>query len=89
MASRLLQRDRSRRCGCGERGVAEVYEHPFFASIDWEGLLAMEVRPPFEPDMDTTPPARQQIPKAYEGSELDYFCQARAHPRLRTPPPYV
>ncbi|EOD19245.1 hypothetical protein EMIHUDRAFT_444936 [Emiliania huxleyi CCMP1516] len=75
LASRLLQRDRSRRCGCGERGVAEVYEHPFFASIDWEGLLAMEVRPPFEPDMDTTPPARQQIPKAYEGSELDYFCQ--------------
>ena len=68
--------------------MAEVYEHPFFASIDWEGLLAMEVRPPFEPDMDTTPPARQQIPKAYEGSELDYFCQARPPiPPARPPAP--
>ncbi|EOD19734.1 hypothetical protein EMIHUDRAFT_50912, partial [Emiliania huxleyi CCMP1516] len=48
IVSGLLKRDQSQRCGCGERGVIEIYEHAFFRDIDWEGLLSMDSKPPFE-----------------------------------------
>ena len=59
IVSGLLKRDQSQRCGCGERGVIEIYEHAFFRDIDWEGLLSMDSKPPFEIDMDDEPPRRQ------------------------------
>ncbi|XP_029308229.1 serine/threonine-protein kinase Sgk2b [Cottoperca gobio] len=44
----LLERDVSKRLG-GSRDLVEVQEHPFFASISWDDLLARKVRPPFIP----------------------------------------
>ncbi|XP_076592412.1 serine/threonine-protein kinase Sgk2b [Chaetodon auriga] len=44
----LLQRDVSRRLG-GSLDFVELQEHPFFASINWDDLLARKVRPPFIP----------------------------------------
>ncbi|XP_070767367.1 serine/threonine-protein kinase Sgk2b [Enoplosus armatus] len=44
----LLERDVSKRLG-GSRDLVELQEHPFFASINWDDLLAKKVRPPFIP----------------------------------------
>ncbi|KAI9540459.1 hypothetical protein NQZ68_040121 [Dissostichus eleginoides] len=44
----LLERDVSKRLG-GISDFAELQEHPFFASIKWDNLLARKVRPPFIP----------------------------------------
>ncbi|XP_042345704.1 serine/threonine-protein kinase Sgk2b [Plectropomus leopardus] len=44
----LLERDVSKRLG-GRFDLVELQEHPFFASINWDDLLARKVRPPFIP----------------------------------------
>ncbi|KAL1022894.1 hypothetical protein UPYG_G00033850 [Umbra pygmaea] len=46
---RLLRRNPERRLGAGEKDAEEVKRHPFFRSIDWDGLLAKKVRPEFIP----------------------------------------
>jgi serum/glucocorticoid-regulated kinase 3 len=43
----LLNRNPSRRLGSG--GGAEVQNHGFFNSLDWEALYRREIPPPFQP----------------------------------------
>jgi len=37
------------RIGCREAGVAEIKQHPFFRSIEWDLLYMKEIPPPFVP----------------------------------------
>lgn len=46
---RLLRRSPERRLGAGERDAEEVKKHLFFRNMDWNGLLAKKVKPPFVP----------------------------------------
>ncbi|RXN10089.1 serine threonine- kinase N2 isoform X1 [Labeo rohita] len=46
---RLLRRNPERRLGAGERDAEEVKKHPFFRNMDWAGLLAKKIQPPFVP----------------------------------------
>uniref|UniRef100_A0AAX7VH58 protein kinase C n=1 Tax=Astatotilapia calliptera TaxID=8154 RepID=A0AAX7VH58_ASTCA len=46
---RLLRRSPERRLGAGEKDAEEVKKHLFFRTIDWTGLLAKKVKPPFVP----------------------------------------
>ncbi|XP_030629130.1 serine/threonine-protein kinase N2 isoform X2 [Chanos chanos] len=46
---RLLRRNPERRLGAGEKDAEEVKKHLFFRNIDWNGLLAKRVKPPFVP----------------------------------------
>uniref|UniRef100_A0A4W6FG79 protein kinase C n=1 Tax=Lates calcarifer TaxID=8187 RepID=A0A4W6FG79_LATCA len=46
---RLLRRSPERRLGAGERDAEEVKKHLFFRHMDWNGLLAKKVKPPFVP----------------------------------------
>ncbi|KAM6963099.1 serine/threonine-protein kinase N2-like [Aplochiton taeniatus] len=48
---RLLRRNPDRRLGAGERDAEEVKSHPFFKTLDWDGLLSKKVRPPFIPSI--------------------------------------
>jgi len=49
----LLDRNPKTRMACQsrERGLAEFQKHPWFASLDWDKLLAKELPPPFVPDI--------------------------------------
>lgn len=46
----LLNKKPHERLGCGERGISEIKEHPFFESIDWGLLEAGYIDPPFVPN---------------------------------------
>ena len=39
--------DTAARLGRSPNGTKDVMAHPYFASIDWERLLAKELPPPF------------------------------------------
>mmetsp|Transcript_19687 Transcript_19687/g.46033 ORF Transcript_19687/g.46033 Transcript_19687/m.46033 type:complete len:544 (+) Transcript_19687:184-1815(+) len=47
----LLQRDPSKRLGDSPADALELRQHPFFASVDWDRVLAREVVPEFKPDV--------------------------------------
>jgi serine/threonine protein kinase len=49
LITRLLTKDPAYRLGCGAEGVEEIKSHPFFAEIDWEGLLEQRVEVPRPP----------------------------------------
>jgi len=46
----FLERDITKRLGCGPDGLEDIKKHPFFSDIDWEKLIRKEVQPPFVPD---------------------------------------
>lgn len=46
----LLQKRPENRMGCGDKGIEEIKEHPFFESIDWGLLEAGYIDPPFVPN---------------------------------------
>ncbi|GAU98029.1 hypothetical protein RvY_09232 [Ramazzottius varieornatus] len=45
----LFKRIPQNRLGAGERGAAEIKEHPFFATINWDLLSKRQIAPPFKP----------------------------------------
>ncbi|XP_066549750.1 serine/threonine-protein kinase N2-like [Amia ocellicauda] len=47
--TRLMSKNPAWRLGAGERGAQDVMQHAFFRSVDWPGLEAQRVTPPFVP----------------------------------------
>ncbi|KAA3453517.1 serine/threonine-protein kinase AtPK2/AtPK19-like isoform X2 [Gossypium australe] len=47
----LLQKEASKRLGCGREGSEEIKCHKWFKAINWKKLEAREVRPSFLPDV--------------------------------------
>jgi serine/threonine protein kinase len=47
--SKLLVRDPKLRMGSGDRDATELKEHPFFHDVDWVGLQAGTINPPWVP----------------------------------------
>ncbi len=52
MPCQLLNRNPKHRLGA-QRDAAELKEHPFFKSIDWEALARKQVTPPFKPVVES------------------------------------
>jgi len=49
--TQLLERRVEHRIGCRVRGAQELYEHPFFAPIDFEKLAQFQYQPPWNPEL--------------------------------------
>lgn len=48
---RILVRDVNKRLGCkGSGGMENLKRHPWFTGVDWDLMLDLGVKPPFEPD---------------------------------------
>lgn len=52
MSCQLLNRNPKHRLGA-QRDAAELKEHPFFKSIDWDALAQKQVTPPFKPVVES------------------------------------
>ena len=47
----LLTKDPTERLGCGPNKLQEIKDHPFFASMNWEDLLAMKIKAHIRPKL--------------------------------------
>ena len=58
LIKRLLHSSKEERLGSSETGVQEIYQHPWFASVDWDQCQSKKLKPPFIPQLqylkDTT-----------------------------------
>lgn len=73
LIQRLLHRDPKQRLGSGPRGDREIFDHPFFAGIDWEKMKARQLPPPFRPKVATDPtgvPDTSNFPQAFTDQEI-------------------
>ncbi|XP_068454989.1 serine/threonine-protein kinase N2-like [Clinocottus analis] len=48
---KLLKKNPLKRLGAGERDATEVKGEKYFQTVDWDGLLARKVKPPFLPSI--------------------------------------
>ncbi len=78
----MLQRDPAKRLGSGPLDADEIKVHPFFATINWDDLIAKRVETPFKPEVsgaastdnfDTEFTSEKAVDSVVEGklSELD------------------
>ncbi|EAY12892.1 AGC family protein kinase [Trichomonas vaginalis G3] len=51
LLSKLLERDPNLRLGGGDRDFEEIKEHPFFASLDWDDVIARKTTPEWIPPL--------------------------------------
>jgi len=51
LCAQLFNPDPEQRLGAG--GAHEIKSHPYFASIDWDKLMAKEIMPPFVPEVSS------------------------------------
>lgn len=73
LIQRLLHRDPKQRLGSGPRGDREIFDHPFFAGIDWEKMKARQLQPPFRPKVTPDPsgmPDTSNFPQAFTDQEI-------------------
>lgn len=47
----LLQKEASKRLGCGPSGGEMIKSHKWFKSINWQKLEARQIRPSFVPEV--------------------------------------
>ncbi|RLN87658.1 hypothetical protein BBJ28_00001136 [Nothophytophthora sp. Chile5] len=69
--SGLLHKDVNQRLGNGPNGMQEIFDHPFFATINWRRLEAKQVTPPLVPrlagELDTSNFEEQFTSQQVEG----------------------
>ncbi|KAG3155398.1 hypothetical protein PI126_g9183 [Phytophthora idaei] len=61
------------RLGSGPTGDREIFDHPFFAGVNWEKLKARELSPPFQPKIKKDPsgvPDTSNFPQAFTDQEI-------------------
>jgi hypothetical protein len=69
-----LKWDCSKRLGGGSRDGRDVQEHPFFFSMDFEKLLALQIPAPFIPEIKGADDTRY-----YPSISLDIPCIDSPH----------
>ena len=72
---KLLNPDRTRRLGAGKDGIQEIIGHEWFADIDLEKLMRLEIEAPFKPPPFGSKASKKyqkfdEIPESFRESEL-------------------
>mmetsp|Transcript_6588 Transcript_6588/g.11585 ORF Transcript_6588/g.11585 Transcript_6588/m.11585 type:complete len:343 (-) Transcript_6588:39-1067(-) len=84
LLEQLFVKDPTQRLGAG--GAHEVKAHPFFAVIDWQGLMSKQIRPPFTPALDGPTDTKYvddefiRIPAIDSGAREARFSQSASSP---------
>ena len=64
-----MSRDPEQRLGCGPLGIQEIFQHPFFSSIDIGRMRRREIPPPFKPTI---------VGSEKENSSREYIIMERS-----------
>lgn len=51
LLQKFFIKDPESRLGSGPNGLNNIKSHPFFASINWDSILAKKIKPPFTPKL--------------------------------------
>jgi protein-serine/threonine kinase len=51
LLQKFFIKDPEARLGSGPNGLNNIKSHPFFASINWDSILAKKIKPPFTPKL--------------------------------------
>eukprot|EP00928_Gymnodinium_smaydae_P047024 TRINITY_DN31364_c0_g1_i1.p1 TRINITY_DN31364_c0_g1~~TRINITY_DN31364_c0_g1_i1.p1 ORF type:complete len:365 (+),score=83.59 TRINITY_DN31364_c0_g1_i1:102-1196(+) len=70
LIKRLLTHDRAKRFGCLKNGAEDIKKHKWNKGLDWDQLLARQVKPPFVPDIKAPDDTSMfdRYPESTEGS---------------------
>lgn len=49
LLQKLLERDPRKRLGCSDEDAQEIKRHAWFATIEWDKLIAKQIEPPYKP----------------------------------------
>jgi serine/threonine protein kinase len=69
---RILEKSEAERLGAKE-GVGEIQAHPFFAGVDWDGLLARRVQMPWVPQSQGPLPADVEARPVMDGQSCQHW----------------
>jgi len=67
----LLQRNPSNRLGAGMDGYSGLMEHKFFEGVDWDGVIARNVSPPYVPSRENYGEAEEKSRMSMVGRSLE------------------
>merc|ERR1712186_44515 len=70
LIKRLLTHDRAKRFGCLKDGAEDIKKHKWYKSMDWDALLARNVKPTFIPNIKAADDTSMfdRYPESTEGS---------------------
>lgn len=68
LCRRLLHKDRNKRLG--SNGSKEIMMHPWFKTVDWDGIIADTVPPPFVPAHDVNAASQSEIGNFAHSKEI-------------------
>jgi cGMP-dependent protein kinase len=66
----LLQRNPGKRLGAGLEGYTSLFDHAFFEGVDWDGLIARKVPPPYVPNRERYNEELENLRKSMFGRSL-------------------
>jgi len=58
LLQRFFIKEPENRLGSGPKGLENIKSHPFFASINWDSILAKKIKPPFTPKLKSATDTR-------------------------------
>ena len=71
----LLQKDPSKRLGCGPAGEDEIFKHPYFSDIDWDKIMKKQYQMEFIPQHFTETKEEMLSDNECEDIYNMMFCQ--------------